>query len=191
MTAEDFLSYELEGLCDRQAFLDTALYLLARLVPADAVAWNAVDEATRLVEVRAEPKEIYDDPEWAHRMSLVDDNPMVRSYLDPPIRTAWSAPRRMSDIISTRDLRNTAAYNEVFAPLEITYEITVLTARPTVRSGRAFALTRSDRDFTADELMTAVRVQPILADLDRMYAGSRGSPGPPRSRSSRTDSPGA
>lgn len=177
MSISKRLSYELQSLGDRQQFLDAALDLLSRLIPSDAVAWNAVDEASRTVEICGNPSEVYDDPMWASRMSMLHDNPMVRSYLDAPPGHRLM-PRRMSDIVTMSDLHRTDAYNELFHPLGIEHELTVLTARPTTSSGRCWAFTRSVRDFTEAEVALIVAAQPMLTVLDQVSRTQRPRPGP-------------
>lgn len=163
------ISYELQGLPDRDAYLAAALTILTGLIPGDGVAWNSVDEATRTVEIVGNPLEVYSDAKWMQLMSAIRDNPMVRSYIDEPFHRTPPKPRRMSDIVSSRELRATTAYCEMFGPLGINYELTMLTARPSLQSGRCWAITRETSDFSDSEVSMAQAAQSILVGLDQVY----------------------
>lgn len=171
MTAAEVASYELEGLPDRTTFIESALAVLERLVPADAVAWNSVDMQTGKVELRG-TIEPYNDPAWAQKMAECLDNPLVLSYLGEPAKGV-PAPRRLSDVITRADLERTSTYNDVLKPLGVEHELTVLTARPSEMAGHCWGFTRTGSDYTDDEVVLALQMQPMLQALDRCYSSTQ------------------
>ena len=69
----------------REAYMESAAYLLGHMLPADTITWNAVDVSTGRTEVY-QPTATLD---WLKYESealgqVVADHPMIVSYLDPP-----------------------------------------------------------------------------------------------------------
>jgi DNA-binding CsgD family transcriptional regulator len=88
---------------------------------------------------------------------------MWLSYRD---RADDIAPRRMSDLIAPRAWRSHPVYSEVFKPLGVVHQVTVMVAPLQGGSWAGWGFGRSGRDFTDDELATAARLQPVLIVLN-------------------------
>jgi DNA-binding CsgD family transcriptional regulator len=156
------LCYELEGITDRGEFLRAAAESIDVLLPSDFLGWTAVD-------VHVGEAEIYDTgdsvrPETLSAFGrLAEVHPMWLSYRD---RADDIAPRRMSDLIAPRAWRSHPVYSEVFKPLGVVHQVTVMVAPLQGGSWAGWGFGRSGRDFTDDELATAARLQPVLIVLN-------------------------
>jgi DNA-binding CsgD family transcriptional regulator len=167
------LSYQLAGLSSREELIDASMEMLSRLISCDGIVWNAVDVGQGTVEVYGRPA-VYTDPVWSEVLLQVDDHPMVVSYLLKPTSTA---PRRISDICASAVFRKTRTYADLFKPLGVAHQLTVLTARLQPSAGRTWTFNRNfgSFDFADDERSLAELIQPVLAAIDRGLP----PPGPP------------
>ncbi len=167
---------ELIHLPDRATYLQAANEILAHLFPCDAVGWNAVDLAHGTVEVIGFPQNHYGlDPELAMELlAVADDHPMILSYLNETVSNGLPCPRRLSDLLSIRDLRRTRTYALLLRARSLDRQITMLTARLGPDSARCWSLSRSGADFTDEDVVIATHLQPMLRLLDLAYL-----PGPP------------
>lgn len=148
---------------------------LARLVPADLVAWNDVDLDTWRSDVRSFTAGLRPDQEAVDRLlETVGDNPMVMSYVRPD-RVHDVAPRRLSDVIGDNELHRTRAYKAVYKPLGGDRQATVLSSRTTDQHGRVWGFNRTAADFTDTEMHLLRSIQPFLAIIDHLMD----TPGPP------------
>lgn len=160
------LSYELEGIATHGDFLRTAAESMEVLLPTDFLGWAAVD-------LIADDVEIYDRsghprPEIVQAFArLADVNPMWPSYRDRP---GDMTPRRMSDVIAPREWRSHPVYSEVFKPLGVVHQVTVMVSPLGVGSWAGWGFGRATGDFTDDEMVTAARLQPVLMALN--HAGT-------------------
>lgn len=102
----------------------------------------------------------------ARLLDVLDDHPMIRSYL--PLRWRHSRPRRLSDVISQTELRRTRTYNELMRPAGVSHQIAVLTSVHGTR-GTAWVINRGGDDFTDYELEMAIALQPSLALLQYVF----------------------
>ena len=174
MSAGDSISYELEGLGDRDAFLPSAFSVLLTLLPADAVSWwDVPDVHGGEAQIAGMPCDVYQDASLPTRLlNNSVDHPMILSYLrdgpgDP------HRPRRLSDLTSRADLHRTQTYNEVLRPMGNEYQLTVLTKKPSRQSGRMWVFGRASIDFSDVELALAGQLQAVLCALDRDYDSQR------------------
>lgn len=99
----------------------------------------------------------------ARLLAVVDDHPMIRSYL--PLKWSNCAPRRMSDLITQREFLKTRTYWELFRPIGATHQMTIMTSVRQTR-GTAWVINRSGSDFRERELEIAAALQPVLALLE-------------------------
>jgi DNA-binding CsgD family transcriptional regulator len=167
----DAISYELDSLSDRQEYLEAASELLSRILPGEMLGWNSVDLDTRVVEVVSFPRGCWDDRTVGQELEAVmDDHPTARRFLDHPLDTA---PHRLSDLVSRRELRRTRAYSELLAPLGAEEQLSILTSRPGPRGARCWTTNRKGSDFSDAELDLAKAMQPILATLDRVTSAKQ------------------
>jgi DNA-binding CsgD family transcriptional regulator len=90
------------------------------------------------------------------------DHPLMLYHFRAPQRIT---PTRLSDLISDRDFRRTAAYADVFATWNIHHQIYLVHRPHTETDGGAYALCRATRDFSDDELNLAIGLQPVLFAL--------------------------
>jgi DNA-binding CsgD family transcriptional regulator len=76
------------------------------------------------------------------------------------------SPRRMSDLIAPRPWRSHPVYAEVFRPLGVLHQITVMVTPVQSASWAGWAFGRLTRDFNDDEALLAGRLQPVLVALN-------------------------
>lgn len=158
--AQAELSYQLLDVAEDEVFLAAASELLTAIIPSEGVAWNSVDLAAGTARLRGTPVEL--QAEGMLRMLAVHagDHPIIQSYL----RTdAVSAPRRMSDVASRRDLLRSGTYVDVLRPLGIHHQLSIMTTRRGALTGSGWAFSRGLRDFTDDEVSIASAVQSVLS----------------------------
>ena len=178
------LSYELDGITARAEFLCATAESVGGLLPADSLGWMAVH--TRSGEAEAYGTGAAVRPEVIAAFARVaGSHPMLQSYQDCP----WDiTPRRMSDLMPLREWRSHPVYAEALTLLGTEHQhqatINVTPFRDGSCSGWAFM--RAGRDFTDGEMVTAVRLQPVLMALNQatVRAFGRTDPGlgPPASR---------
>lgn len=161
----DQLSYQLLDLPSHGAFVDAACSMLAALIPGDGIIWNRLDldlDAGTAV-LRGTPAELVTEPVRSLLAAHAGDHPIIQSYLRDPVRL--STPRRLSDVASHADLLRTGSYTEVMRPLGIRFQLSVMATRNGTSNGSGWALSRSGRDFTDDELRLAGATQSVLSLL--------------------------
>jgi DNA-binding CsgD family transcriptional regulator len=100
------------------------------------------------------------------------DNPFFHSYAQDAGVGMWR-PRRLSDLVSDRNLYRTRTYCEGLRPLGINRQISVLAGRPGMLSVRAWTVNRLHQDFTDEEVDLARHVQPMVRLLEEAYNGTR------------------
>jgi DNA-binding CsgD family transcriptional regulator len=163
MTAVE-LSYVASEMPDRATYLASVSAYLHHAIAGDVVGWNAVDADPPHVEGWMDPRQ---SDEWDRLVTAtIEVNPLINSYFQAPNDVA---PRRMSDCVSDRELRSSRLYRELFAPIGANYQLSIIVGRLSASAGKAWAINRSGRDFTDNDLDTARRLQPMLALLDRAY----------------------
>lgn len=165
------LAAQLIHLPDRATYLQAANEVLAHLFPCDAVGWNAVDLTHSIAEVVGFPQNHYaSDTELAlELLAVADDHPMVLSYLSETVSNGFPCPRRLSDLVSIRDLRRTRTYALLLRPRSLDRQLTMLTARLGPDSACCWSLSRAGADFTDDDVAVATHLQPMLRLLDLAY----------------------
>jgi DNA-binding CsgD family transcriptional regulator len=127
---------------------------LHRVLPSDYVSLNDVGPSPDEIVTIMQP----DAPELMSRWTqLAHENPLLRRYL----RTLDGRAYRFSDVISQAELRELALYREVYAPLEVEYQIAFnLPASPD--RVLAIALSRRSVDYSDGERDFANRARPFL-----------------------------
>jgi hypothetical protein len=156
------LSYELEGIASRSEFLRAAAESVDPALPSDFLGWTAVSLQSGEAEVYDTGGIVQPDVTSA-RLRLGQQHPMWLSYCDHP---QDMTPRRMSDLIALRPWRSHPVYWEVFRPLGVVHQVTVMVAPVENGSWVGWGFGRLDRDFNDDELVMAGRLQPVLVALN-------------------------
>lgn len=158
-SAQAELSYQLLDVADDEAFFTAASEMLAVLIPNEGLAWNSLDLVAGTARLRGTPVELESGKVSSLLAAHAGDHPIIQSYLRTDV---LSAPRRMSDVASRRDLLRTGSYVEVMRPLGIHYQLSIMTTRHGVLTGSGWALSRGLHDFTDDEVAVACAVQLVL-----------------------------
>lgn len=158
------LAAQLARLPSRDAYLEATGQLLQTLFPSEVVAWNVLDTKAYHAEVVTFPELPSISPDVF--LELYGDHPLVVSYLCGP---CGADIRRMSDLVTEIELHETRTYQEAFRPLGFDRQFSIPTARPKPTAVRAWAMSRSGRDFSDNEMFMAHSVQPVLSLLDRVY----------------------
>ncbi len=155
--------------------------MLNHLVPSDAIAWFSTNSQMTSAQMIGFPGELRDEEACETVLGLIDDHPMIVSYLKEPGRAGLPAPRRLSDLVTDRQLRKTRTYGALLRPVDRIRQLTVVST-----GGQRFVswtLNRRRLDFTDAELELLHRLQPTLHLLDRAYgeppAETAAAPAPP------------
>jgi DNA-binding CsgD family transcriptional regulator len=166
------LSWELDGLSDETEYLDAMLEILQHAFPSDTIGWNSVDQLTGSARIYGNPVEIYHQATIpAEVLALTNDHPMILSYGAEWVSAQHVAkPRRMSDIVSRRDLKRTRAYAELLEPLHADRQFTILTSQTSPAVGTCWTFTLDSGDFADSTIELAMRLQPLLISLERAQA---------------------
>jgi DNA-binding CsgD family transcriptional regulator len=154
---------ELETADDRPAFMRDTARLVHDLVPADQAVFSETDPMRRVElngaqwpgsEMTAEEEEIF----WtySHQHPLCD---AVAHDGAPHVR-------RMSDMISTRDLRELDLYRESMHPAGVEFEM-MLQLPWVVGMCRMIELSRTERDFSERDVEMLTLLQPHLTHAYR------------------------
>ena len=162
------LASELVGLPGRDEYLEAAAELLLELLPSAHAAWNEVDAWTRHADVRAFP---YHSGVDVRRMllELYAEHPAVISFQRDPD----DGLRRLSDLVSDRQLYRTRAFREGLYLLDVNRQLVFMTSGPSTHIFRGWSMNRWGRDFTDNEVELARRLWPMLRLLDQAYEGQR------------------
>ncbi|WP_255771648.1 response regulator transcription factor [Pseudarthrobacter sulfonivorans] len=162
------LAAELVHLTERDEYLVAASELLLKLIPADHAAWNEVDPAAGQSDVRAFPEHSgIDIPKML--LELYAEHPIVVSFQREP-----SEPfRRLSDLVSDRQLYRTRAFREGLSRLEVNRQLVAMTSIPHGNLFSCWTMNRWGRDFSDGEVELARHVHPMLRLLEQAYGGRR------------------
>ena len=154
------------------AFPHQVVDAVARVVPADVVAFNAVDLESRRTTTLTRP-EIPDAttlvPEFAR---LAQEHPVIAHMA----RTGDGSARMISDFVSQRELHRLELYQDVFRHTETEHQLAIsVTAGSTMVIGVALNRRRprfSERDRTLLDLVrpTLVSTHRLLVMRARMQA---------------------
>jgi len=158
--------------CAGPGFPDvTVTRLLCQMLDADAAGVGDVDLlGTASRRWAATPRPIPMSPAGFHRFAI--GHPLTRGHRRP----GGSAPLRLSDVASPREIRRSRS--ELGMPHVLTIPLTV-----TPRHLCAVALMRSGPDFPDRDLQLAGQIQPVLGGIyalrNRMGPHQPSPPGPP------------
>ena len=165
------LGYQADGVVDRSEYLRAASQTLLGVLGGDIVLWNAVSLAEPAVEVAVHPVEGLEAETIGRQLTeVLGEHPMMPSYMGEKT-PGLPAPRRRSDVATQTELERNRAYVEVLRPSGARHQLTVLASPISLRSTRGWSISRSGSDFPDEALAAARALQPMLALLDRSFAG--------------------
>lgn len=151
------LATELVGLTDRDAYLRAASELLLNLFPSEHAAWNDVDAWAQESDVRAYPEHSgVDIPKML--LELYAEHPVVMSFQREP----GDGLRRLSDLVSDRQLYQTRAFREGLLFLDVNRQLVFMTSPASDHRFRGWSMNRWGHDFGDNEVELARHVQPML-----------------------------
>ncbi|WP_285113735.1 LuxR C-terminal-related transcriptional regulator [Leifsonia sp. fls2-241-R2A-40a] len=157
------LSYDLDGVTDREVFLDAVTASLEAMFPSESLGWVGLNPVSRDLEIRGTGEA--GNPEV---LAAVNRNmyrhPQVLSYTS----TSTMDPRRMSDIIGDRDWLNHPVFAETFAKWNLSTQLTIIVTPMTPNSWNGWAFNRYRRDYTDSEVEAAAAIQPVLVAFNRL-----------------------
>jgi DNA-binding CsgD family transcriptional regulator len=142
-----------------QAFPLETLEALAGVIPCDNVGYTELDRVNRRV-IEYVGTDDDDGGDDALFWEIVGEHPLCRyqqAYAD------FSA-KRLSDVISPRQLSRSRVYAEWFRPYGIAAELEVGIVRSRTRT-RNFVFERADGDFTARDVAVLQVLAPHLARI--------------------------
>lgn len=162
LSAARQLAGELGGLQDPDRLSEVALVRLSQLFRADCIGLNVVSVSTGETDLV-----MYPEPtaSWmtGALASHLEDHPMVQHYS----QTMDMAPLRISDLVADRKWLRSSVYADIFRPLGTERQLVVMLRAGSPTGVVGYAINRSGRDFSDDELALASLVQPILMALQR------------------------
>ncbi len=171
------LSAQLTRLGSHATYLDAASEMLLAMFPGDSVARIVVDMDRREADAHARYPESHPSGAAEGWHELWDDHPVLLSCINGYTPGMWQ-PRRLSDLVSDRELHATRAYQLGLRVLGSNRQLSFLTIRNGRGNVEGWSLNRSTNDFTDAEVGLSAHVQPILRLLDIAYAGGeRGTAG--------------
>lgn len=164
------LAGQLAQLADRSEYLSAASELLLKMFPADSVARIAVDPAAGAAHALAYPQHRRDavPDEWHE---LWEDHPILVSCMRDAGAGMW-APRRLSDLVTDRQLYATRAYQVGLRVLGSNRQLSFLTSWDGRTGIQGWSLNRWGHDFTDREVELSGYVQPVLRLLDAAHGAS-------------------
>lgn len=167
------LSYDLDGVTDREAFLDAVTASLEAIFPSESLGWVGFHPATGALEIRGTGD--------ANSPGVVDAvsrnmyrHPQVLSYTS----TSSMQPRRISDIVGDRDWFNHPVFAEAFAPWHLRTQLSIVVTPVTPNSWNGWAVNRARQDFSDAEVDTANAIQPLLVVFNRLTGLATPHPAP-------------
>ena len=149
-----------EELADDQAFTPEILLELGKLVEADSIEYAEKDRVRqRWGYVVDRPGDEYDLPEISY-WEIEADHPVCS-----PRNTGDFRPRKISDVMSLKELRRSRIYSIWFRPLGVERELTLAIPSPPWHM-KTFILNRGrGPDFTERDRRVLDVLQPHLARL--------------------------
>lgn len=158
---------QLGHLSDRTEYLGAAGELLLEMFPADSVGRIAVDPAAGTAEALVYPEHQRAAVPGGWR-ELWEDHPILLSCMRDTAAGMWR-PRRLSDLVTDRELYATRAYRVGLSALGSNRQLSFLTARNGRTGIQGWSLNRWGHDFTNREVELSGYLQPILRLLDAAY----------------------
>lgn len=146
---------------------------IVSLIGADVAAFTRIDVRNRTARLDLYP----DAPKFTaptrQTGATLGDNPVVCHWstgIDP-------APRRVSDLVGRREWRRTSTFANVLGPMGTPHLVGIPLYRSTT-GGPSYAIARSGRDFTDDDLSTLGAIQAALVVLHRRFQPLRSAHDP-------------
>lgn len=139
--------------------------VLVRLFPDTQLHFVDIDISNNAVAV-ATTGDVADPAYLRSLANVIEDHPLIRSHV--PLTWSNVVPRRMSDVISQRELAKTRAYNELLRPAGVTHQLEIMTSIRGSR-GTAWVMNRCGCDFSEREVCVAIALQPSLAVLQYVF----------------------
>ncbi|MBO0863804.1 MAG: helix-turn-helix transcriptional regulator [Mycobacterium sp.] len=139
--------------------------VLVRLFPDTQLHFVDIDISNNAVAV-ATTGDVADPAYLRSLANVIEDHPLIRSHV--PLTWSNVVPRRMSDVISQRELAKTRAYNELLRPAGVTHQLGIMTSIHGSR-GTAWVMNRCGCDFSEREVCVAIALQPSLAVLQYVF----------------------
>jgi DNA-binding CsgD family transcriptional regulator len=168
------IAYRLGQVQSVGQLVDQALSLLEDLLGDVVVSFNRIDIALGKASVAFRPyrPELETAVDGVGRM--LAEHPLYRWYTSQP---DWSAAR-ISDAIPDDEFRQTRLFKEVLEPAGAHHTLALMFTPPATGEFIYLAATRSEPDFSDEELAACRRLQPILVAA---YGALSAAPRQPRS----------
>jgi DNA-binding CsgD family transcriptional regulator len=153
-------------------FISRAISQFRALAPSDYVSYNEVGPRPDQILARLWPDEAAQPDILATWARLAHQSPLLRYYQ----RTKDGSPRRLSDVISTDNLRALPLWQELYKYLQVNYQLAcALPAPQPLVIG--IAASRASRDYSDTERALLALLRPHLIqahdrtlELDRLRA---------------------
>ncbi len=168
------LSYHLDGLPDRAAYLAAVSACLGRLVGADQVGLAGIDLDSQTMDIWRDPPVGVLERELGERW--LREMPIVQHYSAHPDDPH---PRRVSDLVPALAWRSYPVYRNLFQFIGMRHQLAIPSRDRTRLHGSGWFLNRAGSDFGDAQVTMAEALRPVLDVLDLIY---------PRENRPRTDS---
>ncbi|MEP9383200.1 LuxR C-terminal-related transcriptional regulator [Nocardioides sp. KR10-350] len=157
------VGYDVASVRTVGGLVDRTLSVLAEALGVDVVSFNRMDLVQRTATVSFRPYRPEHEAGIDGVSRLLDEHPLFRWYTS---QRDWR-PVRISDVVPWREFRETTLFREVLGPIGAWHTIVILLTTTATPEWVYFAMNRSDRDFTDDELAFCVALQPAVVALYR------------------------
>jgi DNA-binding CsgD family transcriptional regulator len=136
---------------------------LEQIIPGTVLSLETLDTRTGASSTASSRVPASDPEGWRARvLELLPTHPAMPHLMADPTRII-----AVSDLLTQRQFRNTALYQEIFKPLEVEFQLVVGCHSPGQIAG--VTITR-DREFTAVERQLAQAIAPHLALAHRNHS---------------------
>jgi DNA-binding CsgD family transcriptional regulator len=153
-----------------EEFIDRAIAQLRALIPSEYVSYNELGRRPEQTLARLWPAEAAQPHVLATWARLAHQSPLLRYYQ----RTKDGSPRRLSDVISTANLRELPLWQELYRSLRVNYQLACALPAPQPFV-IGIAASRTSRDYSDAELASLAVLRPHLIqahdrtlELDRL-----------------------
>jgi DNA-binding CsgD family transcriptional regulator len=131
-------------------------------IGADEADFNAVNLAARRVRVGLFPHSEMAGEVASQLTDVIAEHPVIR-HLE---RSAQILPVRLTDLVPASQFLRSRIYETLFRPRGLQFQLVVpVQTDKRGRTGAAYAMNRSKRDFDESAMARAVALQPVVAAL--------------------------
>jgi len=143
------------------AFPDKLLSLLASIVPVEHLTYNEFNERRNRYTVLIKPEVVEMQQHVPQLIEHLHEHPLYEHYLQARVE-----PKKISDAVTVRQLKNTGLYQEVYGPLSTKHQMLFFVqAEGDARIG--LALNRWNTDFSERDRAVLIFLSPHITQAHK------------------------